>query len=235
VDALIFPELIDDPLDQSLVNVVSAQVRVAVCRFHLDHALTDFQDRDVEGPAPEVEDRDGLVLLLVQAVSQRRRRRLIDYAQHVQAGDLAGVLGGLALRIVEVGRDSDDGLRDFLAQIIFGRLLQLLQYHGRDFRWRIFLPPGHYAHVSIRSLSDFVRNLPDLIADFIKPAAHEAFYRIDCIFRVGDRLTLRHLANQTVAVFGESHHRRRGAPPLRIGDNDRLTAFHNGDDRVGRA
>src|SRR5262245_40923273 len=122
IDALVFLELINDPLDQSLVNVVSAQMSVAVCRFHLDHAFADFQDRYVERAATEVEDRDGLVLLLVQAVSQSRRRRLIDYAQHIQTGDPAGVLSGLTLRIVEIGRNGDDGLRNLLPQIIFGSL-----------------------------------------------------------------------------------------------------------------
>ena len=52
---------------------------------------------------------------------------------HVQTGDAAGVLGRLALGVVEVGRDGDDRLVDLLAQIGFGVGLQLLQDHRRDF------------------------------------------------------------------------------------------------------
>ncbi len=47
---------------------------------------------------------------------------------------LAGVLGRLALGVVEVGRDRDDRLLDLLAEIGFRRFLHLLQDEGRDLR-----------------------------------------------------------------------------------------------------
>ena len=49
-----------------------------------------------------------------------------------EAGDLAGVLGGLALGVVEVGGDGDDGLGDRLAEVGFGVGLELLEDHGAD-------------------------------------------------------------------------------------------------------
>ena len=110
IDALALLELGDDPVDDPLVEVVAAEVRVAVGRLHLDDALADFEDRDVERAAAEVVDGDRLVLLLVEAVGQRRRGRLVDDAHHLEAGDLAGVLGRLPLRVVEVGRHGDDRL-----------------------------------------------------------------------------------------------------------------------------
>ncbi len=98
----------DDPVHHALIEVVAAQVRITVGRLHFDHALADFEDRDVERAAAEVVDRDDLVLLLVEAVGQRRGGGLVDDALHVEAGDLAGFLGGLALRVVEVGGHRDD-------------------------------------------------------------------------------------------------------------------------------
>ena len=62
----------------ALVEVVAAQVRVAVGGLHLDDALADLEDRDVERAAAEVVDGDRLVLLLVEAVGERGRRRLVD-------------------------------------------------------------------------------------------------------------------------------------------------------------
>ena len=51
------------------------------------------------------------VFCLVEPVGERGRGRLVDDAQHFEAGDLAGVLGGLALGVVEIGRNGDDRLR----------------------------------------------------------------------------------------------------------------------------
>ena len=50
---------------------------------------------------------------LVEAVGERRRRRLVDDAQHFEAGDAAGVARRGALRVVEVGRHGDDRAIDF--------------------------------------------------------------------------------------------------------------------------
>ena len=114
VDRLVALELGDEPVDDALVEVVAAEVRVAVGRLHLELAraldVVQLEHRDVVGAAAEVEDGDLLVLLLVEAVGERRRRRLVDDAQHVEAGDLAGVLRRLALRVVEVRGHGDDRL-----------------------------------------------------------------------------------------------------------------------------
>ncbi len=104
-------ELGDDPVDDALVDVVAAQVGVAVGRFHFDHAIAHFEDGDIERAAAEIVHGDGFVLLLIEPVSERGRGRLIDDAHDVEAGDLARVLGGLALRVVEVRRHGDHGLR----------------------------------------------------------------------------------------------------------------------------
>ena len=91
-------------VDQRLVEVVATEVSIAVGGDHAEHAVGDFQDRDVERTATEVEDADLFVRLLVETVSQRRRGRLVDDARDFQPGDLAGVFGGLTLGVVEVRR-----------------------------------------------------------------------------------------------------------------------------------
>jgi hypothetical protein len=88
-------------------------VRIAVGRDDLDDVVADLEDRDVERAAAEVVDGDDLVLLLVEAVRERCGRRLVDDALDVEAGDLSCILGRLALRVVEVRGDGDDGLDRF--------------------------------------------------------------------------------------------------------------------------
>ena len=111
VDALLFLELVGEEVDDPLVEVLAAEEGVAVGRLDLEDAVADVEDRDVEGAAAEIVDSDLAGLLLVETVGESCRRRLVDDAQDLEAGDLAGVLGRLALGIVEIGRNGDDGLR----------------------------------------------------------------------------------------------------------------------------
>src|ERR687891_109995 len=78
--------------------------------------------------SPAVDYEDRLVGLLVEPVGQRGRGRLVDDALDLEAGDAAGVLGRLALVVVEVGGDGDDRCVDRLAEIGLG--LGVLD-HGR--------------------------------------------------------------------------------------------------------
>src|SRR5215204_156553 len=71
VYALYFLELGDHPLDDLGVEVVAAQVVVAARSLDLEDPLAELQDGDVERAAPQVEDEDSLVLLLVHAVGKR--------------------------------------------------------------------------------------------------------------------------------------------------------------------
>jgi hypothetical protein len=91
-------------LDDAVVPVVATEAVVTARRLDLDRreavvrVLADLEEGHVEGAATEVEDEDELVLLaLVEAIGERRRGRLVDDAQDVEARDLAGLLGGLTL------------------------------------------------------------------------------------------------------------------------------------------
>ena len=241
IDAVALLELADQPLDDAIVEIVAAEVRVAVGGLHFDDAFAHFEHGDVEGAAAEVVHDDGFVLLLVEAVGERRGGRLVDDAQHVQAGDLAGVLGGLPLRVVEVRGHRDHGVGDLLAEMILGRLLQLLQHHRRDFRRRILLAARFDPRVAVVGAHDFVGHARGFglagttRRHLVELAAHEALDRENRVLRIRDRLTLGHLADEALAVLGDGDNRRRGARAFLIHDDGRLAAFHNGDHRVGRA
>ena len=204
IDAVLAFELADNPVDDALVDVIAAQVRVAVGGFHFDHAFAHFQDGDVEGAAAEIVHGDGFVLLLVQPVGQRRGRGLVDDAHHFQAGDLAGVLGGLALRVVEISRHGDDRLRDLFAQVRFGGFLQLGEDHGRDFRRRILLAADVHAGVAVVAADHLIRDHLHFFADFVVAPAHEALDGEDGVLRIGDGLALGHLADQPLPALGEA-------------------------------
>ena len=235
IDAVALLELRGNPLDDALIEVVAAEVRVAVGGLDLDDALADLENRDVERAAAEVVDGDRLVLLLVEPVGQRRRGRLVDDAHDLEAGNLARLLGRLALRVVEVRRHGDHGLGHRLTEILLRRLLQLLQNHPGDFRRGVLLVADLHAHVAVRRRRDRVRHHLHLLVHLGVAPAHEALDREDGVLGVGDGLALRHLADEPFTALGERHDRRRQPAALGVGDDHRLATFHDGHNGIGGA
>ena len=235
VDALVLLELGDHPVDDRLVEVVAAEVVVAVRGLHLEDALAELEDRDVERPAAEIPHEDRLVGLLLEAVGERSRGRLVDDPEDVEPGDLAGVLRRLALRVVEVGRDGDDRVGHRLAEVGLGVGLQLLEDHRGDLRRRVLLAAGLDADVAVRALDDLVRDDLHLLVDLRVLAPHEALDREDRVQGVRDLLAFRRRADEALAVTRERDDGRRGAPALGVRDHGGLPALQDRHARVRRA
>ncbi|ENO90145.1 NAD-specific glutamate dehydrogenase [Thauera linaloolentis 47Lol = DSM 12138] len=198
----------------------------------------DLDDRDVEGAAAEVIHCDlGVARLLVHAEGERGRGRLVDDALDFEAGDAAGVLGGLALAVVEVGRHGDHRLGDFLAEVVLGGPLHLAQHFGRDLRRRDLLAAHFDPGVAVVGLGDGEGHQVDVLLHFLffEAAADQALDREQGVPGVGDRLTLGRRAAQDLAVFGVGDHGRGGAPAFGVFDDLRLAAFHHGNAAVGGA
>ena len=64
VHSLVALELVQHPIHEAIVPVVAAEVSIAVGGFDVEHAVAEFQHRDVERAAAEVVHCDLLVLLL---------------------------------------------------------------------------------------------------------------------------------------------------------------------------
>ena len=234
IDAVLLLELVGEILDHLHVEVLAAEERVPVGRFHLEQAVVDFQDGDVEGAAAEVIDRDRLAVLLVQTVGEGRSRRFVDDPQHVEAGDLAGVLGRLTLGVVEIGGHRDDGLRHRFAQVAFGGFLHLLKDHGADLRRAVLVAPDLDPGVAVAAVHDAVGDQLAVLLDLGigHAAADQALDGEDGVFRVGDGLALGRLADEPLAL-GEGDDGRRGARALCVLDDAGLAAVHDGDAAVG--
>ena len=233
VDALVLLELRQQPVDDPLIDVVPPEVGVAVRRLHLDDALTDLQDRDVEGAAAEVVHGDRAVPLLVQAVRERRRGRLIDQPLDGEAGDLAGVAGRLTLGVVEVRRHGDHRTFDRTAQVVLRRLLQLLQHHRGDLRRGVALSRRLDLDVIART-RDRVGDHLLLFRDLGQAPSHEALDRENRVLRVRHRLPLGNLTDQALALVRERDDRRCRPASLRVRHHLRVRTLHQGDDAVRR-
>ena len=209
---------------------------VAVGRFDLENAVSELQDGDIEGTAAEVEDSHlHIFVLLIEAVREGRRGRLVDDAPHLEASDFARLLGCLALGVAEVCGYRDYRLVDGGAEVVFGGLLHLLKDHRRDLLRRIEAAVDVDPRGVVVTLYDFVRYALYLFLHAVVALAHEAFDGEDGLERVGDRLAFCRIADFALAVICKRHYGRGGAFPLAVDDDRRLFTLHYGYAAVGGA
>ena len=178
--------MIDQPINDALIPVVSTKNGVTVGALHFKHTVADFKNRHVEGSATEVEYQNGFVLVaLVKAIRQRCCGWFVDDAQNFKTGDLTGFFGGRTLCVVKVGRHGDDCLSHGVTQVGLGVTLELHQGTGTDFLGRVLLA----------------------VNVFTAPVgAHVALHRTEGAIGVGDGLTLGHFANENFAGLREGDH-----------------------------
>ena len=120
-----------------------------------------------------------LAVSLVQAVSDSSRGGLVDDTEDVQTGNNTGVLGSLSLVVVEIGRDSNNGVGDLLAEVGLSNLLHLAENDGGDLLWGELL--GFALDIDLNDglailLDDLVREVLDIVLDLLlaKLAANES-------------------------------------------------------------
>ena len=234
VDTVFLLEPVRHVIHQGFIEVVAAQVRIAAGGNDAEDPLGHFQNGNVEGSAAQVEDDDFFFLLLVQTVGHRRGRGLVDNPHHLQPGNLPGVLGRLALRVVEVSRHGNHGLVDPVAQVGLGRFFELAQDVGGDLGRGVFLTAD-------ADFDELIGAAHHLVGDHLlfrfhlRPAAaHEPLDRVNGALRMQGGLTLGRVPDQHFALFGKGHYRRGDAVPFLVGDNLRFAPFHHGHDGVGR-
>ena len=243
VDALFLLELGDDVVDQALVEVLATQEGVAIGRQHLELLFTvdvgDLDDRDVEGAAAQVEHRDLAVAggVLVQTKGQGRRGGLVDDALDIQTSDAAGVLGRLALAVVEIGRHRDHGLGHFFAQVVLGGLLHLAQHFSADLGRRDLLAPNLHPGIAVVGGGDGVRHQVDVFLHFLfgEFATDQALDGVQRVARVRHGLALGRRADQHFTIFLVGDDRWRGAGTFAVFDHLGGVAFHDRHARIGGA
>ena len=230
VDVVLFLELFGHPVDDYVVEVVTAQVGIAVGRFHFENAVAQFEDRNIERTATEVVYGDFHVLVrFVQAVGQCCGSRLIDDAAYFEARDFAGLFGSLALRVGEVSRNRDDGFAHLGAQVVLRGFFHLLQDDRRDLLRRVFAPFDFYAGRVVVAFDDGIGYAADLLGYLVVSLAHETLDRGDRAFGVRDGLTFGRIAHFPFVIVHECHDRRRRAVSFTVGNHNGLVAFHNGN------
>ena len=179
------PGLRQGPAGQRSVEIVSTQGRVTARAHHFKNALRQPQQGNVEGAAAQVVHGIKPLRAMLQAVGDCRCSGFADQAQHVQAGELRGVLGGLALGVIEVRGHGDDSTEQVVVKSVLRTLPQGGQDFGRHFDRRLdAIGRVHLQHAG--RIDKIVRQLVAPI-DVGQAAPHEAFHRDDGVAWVGGR------------------------------------------------
>ena len=111
---------------------------IAGGRQNLENTALDIQDRNIEGSATEVVDRDSPLGQFLQAVRERRGGRLVHQPHDLDARQPPCIAGRLTLAIVEVSGNGDHHALDLFAiEHGFGSPLQLTQNPCGDFGRRV--------------------------------------------------------------------------------------------------
>ena len=237
IEAMLLREGIGHPVDDAPIPVIAAQLGVAAGGLDIKDAVGDAQHRDIEGATAEIEDQHLLDRTAIEAVGQGRRRRFVEDALHRDPRQPAGIAGGLALGIIEIGRHRDHRRLHRFAQVGGGVIDQLAQDAGHQLFRRVFTLGGgaDHTHIALVIGPHRVRHAQAAVVELVPAAADEALEVGKGVARIEHQLAPGQLAHQQLLVTTESDHRWGGAPSLGIGNDLRPAAFEHGHHRVGGA
>ena len=127
-------EFVCEVVDETVVEVLTTQVSVSSSRLNLEDTLFNGQEGDIECTTTQIEDKDVALAfsLLVKTVGDGGSSGLVDNTEDVKASNETSVLGSLTLRVVEVGRDCDDGVVDSSTEVRLSSLPHLDEDHRGD-------------------------------------------------------------------------------------------------------
>jgi hypothetical protein len=240
IDAMIGDHPCEHQLDDALVDVVTAEERVARGAEHRVRLVLELHHGEVERAAAEVEHGDDLVELPVRAVGECGRGRLVQDARDLEARDRGGTRRRRALCIVEARGHRDHGAVDRPAQPCRRDRAQVIEDHRRELdRRELTGTRAHRGHVvALDGLVDLVgharADLPH--GDAVGGLAHQSLERIDRVARVADPALLRFRTDEDGRVVGERDDRRLDRDARLVREHVHLpTAVFPRDDGVRRA
>mmetsp|Transcript_20083 Transcript_20083/g.17205 ORF Transcript_20083/g.17205 Transcript_20083/m.17205 type:complete len:108 (-) Transcript_20083:418-741(-) len=100
--------------------------------FNFENTIFDGQKGNIESTTSEIEDEDVsfTLALSVETISNSGSCGLVNNSEDVKTTDGTSILGSLSLRIVEIGRNSDNSILNGLVEESFSSFLHL----GKDHR-----------------------------------------------------------------------------------------------------
>ena len=217
-----------------MVEVIAAQRGIPAGRQHFKHPAAQAQDRDIKGTAAEIVNRNHPFLTGVEAVGNRRRRRFVQQAQHVQACQTRGVFGALTLCIVKIGRNGDD----YAVQIAAKRRRRARRQRFKDVGGNANRVQqtgrGRNHRQAVFTGLQLIRQMRIAGLNIGQRAAHHALYGADGVGRIARGVGAGVIADRVTLLLVVDHGRQQMAALL-VSQRFRLAAAHGRHEGIGGA
>mmetsp|Transcript_7796 Transcript_7796/g.11604 ORF Transcript_7796/g.11604 Transcript_7796/m.11604 type:complete len:199 (+) Transcript_7796:1158-1754(+) len=132
IKASITLELRQQMLEKNFIEILSSEECITIGGLNLENTPIDLQNGNIKSSSSKIENSNDLAVSLIESIREGSSSGLVDDTHHFETSNLTGILSGLSLGIIEVGRHSDDGLGNRASKEAFSSLLHLAQNHGTD-------------------------------------------------------------------------------------------------------
>lgn len=207
-------------LRQGKIEIVAAEVGVAAGGEHSEDVSTLLEDSKVKGAAAQVKDGVATSAVGRQTVGQGGGGRFVENTLDGEAGEFAGPFGGLALSVVEIGGNGDDGAVDGRTEIGFGTDFEHLKDGGSDIFWAKPTRGQVNAPSPIWTWCDAEAPAGAVSGSIGYAPAYEAFGRTDNLERIGKASALGGGPDVRRALGREADHRGEEPGTVRVGNED---------------
>ena len=221
INAVLCQEGIGQPINNAPVPIVAAQLGVTAGGLHIEHPLGDAQHGHIKGATAQVKHQHPLDSAAIEAVGQGCRGGLIEDPLNADPSQAAGIAGGLALGVVEVGRHGDHRRLHGFAEVGGGVITELAQHAGNQLFRGVFPFGGwaHHPHVALVVGPHAVGHRQTVLLELVPLPANETLEVGEGIAWVEHKLTPGQLTDEQLLVATEAHHRGGGAAAFSAGDH----------------
>ncbi|KAK3029710.1 hypothetical protein RJ639_039119 [Escallonia herrerae] len=123
-------------VNHPVIEVLSSKVSDTSSGLHFDVTLFNSEERDIKCTATKVKNKNifytNNTFLSEKTISNGSSSRLIYNARHIETCNSSSIFCSLALRVIEIGRHSDNSIFYICSKKNFSNLTHLSKDHGRD-------------------------------------------------------------------------------------------------------
>lgn len=191
-------------------------MRISVSSQNFEDTILDVKDRAVKSTTTKIENKDitFLSILFVKSKSNSSGGRFVNESLNIESSNLSSVNSSLSLRIIKVGGNSNDTVRDLFVHKAFSNSLHLSKNNSRDLLRGEFLFLFLECNINHRFIIESFNDLEGealhvlLNGSTREFLSHKSLNIVDCVSGV---LGLLRLSSFSTKLFSSVEGNKRGS------------------------